>query len=138
MLSKRHESTEVDRRTWLHVPLGLSGPPAVTLLIKLINLIIYFLWNCVIIVKTGCSYPMCSSVLIKVSGATARWPFTDSAVPSSLLLRSAGLQPADLLLILLFLPHYYYYYYYSYSNIFSNSLSEANIRATVLKFAQNV
>ena len=24
--------------------------------------------------------------LIKVSGATARWPFTDSAVPSSLLL----------------------------------------------------
>ena len=28
--------------------------------------------------------------------------------------------------------------YYSYSNIFSNSLSEANIRATELKFAQNV
>ena len=28
-------------------------------------------------------------------------------------LRSAGLQPADLLLILLFLPHYYCYYYYS-------------------------
>ena len=26
-------------------------------------------------------------------------------------LRSAGLQPADLLLILLFLPYYYYYYY---------------------------
>ena len=57
----------------------------------------------------------------KVSGATARWPFTDSAVPSSLLLRSAGLQPADLLLILLFLPHYYsysysYYYYYYYSS----------------------
>ena len=25
-------------------------------------------------------------VIIKVSGATARWPFTDSAVPSSLLL----------------------------------------------------
>ena len=22
MLSKRHESTEVDRRTWLHVPSG--------------------------------------------------------------------------------------------------------------------
>ena len=58
--------------------------------------------------------------IIKVSGATARWPFTDSAVPSLLLLlRSAGLQPADLLLILLFLPHYYcyYYYYYYYSNI---------------------
>ena len=48
-----------------------------------------------------------SHAFIKVSGATARWPFTDSAVPSSLLLRSAGLQPADLLLILLFLPHYY-------------------------------
>ena len=58
-----------------------------------------------------------SLLLIKVSGATARWPFTDSAVPSLLLLllRSAGLQPADLLLILLFLPHYYYYY--SSSNI---------------------
>ena len=56
--------------------------------------------------------------LIKVSGATARWPFTDSAVPSSLLLlRSAGLQPADLLLILLFLPYYYCYYYYYYQSI---------------------
>ena len=31
MLSKRYESTEVDRRTWLHVPSGLIGPPAVTL-----------------------------------------------------------------------------------------------------------
>ena len=31
MLSKRYESTEVDRRTLLHVPLGLTGPPAVTL-----------------------------------------------------------------------------------------------------------
>ena len=33
MLSKRYESTEVDRRTWLHVPSGTpwSGPPAVTL-----------------------------------------------------------------------------------------------------------
>ena len=31
MLSKRYESTEVDHRTWLHVPLGLSGQPAVTL-----------------------------------------------------------------------------------------------------------
>ena len=31
MLSKRYESTEVDRRTWLHVPSGLTGPPAVTL-----------------------------------------------------------------------------------------------------------
>ena len=39
--------------------------------------------------------------LVKVSGATASWPFTDSAVPSTLLLRSAGLQPAGLLLILL-------------------------------------
>ena len=26
------------------------------------------------------------SIIIKVSGATARWPFTDSAVPSLLLL----------------------------------------------------
>ena len=34
-------------------------------------------------------------MLIKVSGATARWPFTDSAVPSSLLL-------LFLLLLLLF------------------------------------
>ena len=25
MLSKRYESTEVDRRTWLHVPLGTRG-----------------------------------------------------------------------------------------------------------------
>ena len=33
-------------------------------------------------------------IIIKVSGATARWPFTDSAVPSSLLL---------LLFLLLFL-----------------------------------
>ena len=31
MLSKHFESTEVDRRTWLHVPQGLFGPPAVTL-----------------------------------------------------------------------------------------------------------
>ena len=31
MLSKRYESTEVERRTWLHVPSGNSGPPAVTL-----------------------------------------------------------------------------------------------------------
>ena len=31
MLSKRYESTEVDRRTWLHGPRGLTGPPAVTL-----------------------------------------------------------------------------------------------------------
>ena len=30
MLSKRYESTEVDRRSWLHVPSGLTGPPAVT------------------------------------------------------------------------------------------------------------
>ena len=28
---KRYESTEVDRRTWLHVPAGLLGLPAVTL-----------------------------------------------------------------------------------------------------------
>ena len=27
MLSKRYESTEVDRRTWLHVPSGKSGAP---------------------------------------------------------------------------------------------------------------
>ena len=32
MLSKRYESTEVDRKTWLHVPSGLIGPPAVTLI----------------------------------------------------------------------------------------------------------
>ena len=31
MLSKRYESTEVDSKTWLHVPSGLTGPPAVTL-----------------------------------------------------------------------------------------------------------
>ena len=31
MHSKRYESTDVDRRTWLHVPLRLTGPPAVTL-----------------------------------------------------------------------------------------------------------
>ena len=31
MLSKRYESTEVERRTWLHVSSGNSGPPAVTL-----------------------------------------------------------------------------------------------------------
>ena len=31
MLSKCYKSTEVDRRTWLHVRQGLSGPPAVTL-----------------------------------------------------------------------------------------------------------
>ena len=30
VLSKCYESTEVDRRTWLHVPSG-TGPPAVTL-----------------------------------------------------------------------------------------------------------
>ena len=35
MLWKRYESTEVDRRTWLHVPLGLTGPPAVMLTNKL-------------------------------------------------------------------------------------------------------
>ena len=32
---KRYESTEVDRRTWLHVPRGLTGPPTVTLTKKL-------------------------------------------------------------------------------------------------------
>ena len=31
MLSKCYETTEVDRRTWLHVPSGLFGPLAVTL-----------------------------------------------------------------------------------------------------------
>ena len=31
MLSKRYESTEVDRRTWLHVSLGTFCPTAVTL-----------------------------------------------------------------------------------------------------------
>ena len=32
MLSKRYESTEVERRTWLYVPsVRNSGPPAVTL-----------------------------------------------------------------------------------------------------------
>ena len=31
MLSKRYESTEVERRTWLHVHSGKSGTPAVTL-----------------------------------------------------------------------------------------------------------
>ena len=30
MLSKRHESTEVDRRILLHVPRGPTGQPAVT------------------------------------------------------------------------------------------------------------
>ena len=29
MLSKRYESTKVDRRYWLHVPSELTGPPAV-------------------------------------------------------------------------------------------------------------
>ena len=32
MLSKSYESTEVDRRTWLHVASGLTGSPAVTLI----------------------------------------------------------------------------------------------------------
>ena len=27
---KRYESTEVDRKTWLHVPPGVIGPPTVT------------------------------------------------------------------------------------------------------------
>ena len=31
MISKRYDSTEVERRTWLHVPSGNSGLPAVTL-----------------------------------------------------------------------------------------------------------
>ena len=31
MLSKRYESNEVDRISWLHVPRGLIGPPAVIL-----------------------------------------------------------------------------------------------------------
>ena len=31
MLPKRYESNEVDRNTWLHVPLGTYGPPAVAL-----------------------------------------------------------------------------------------------------------
>ena len=35
MLSIRYESTEVDRRTWLHVPRGHFGPPAVTPIKKL-------------------------------------------------------------------------------------------------------
>ena len=32
MLSKRYKSTEVDRRTWLHVPSGRTDPPAVILI----------------------------------------------------------------------------------------------------------
>ena len=35
MLSNRYESTEVDHRTWLHVPSGTPWPPAVTLIKKL-------------------------------------------------------------------------------------------------------
>ena len=31
MLSKHYESTQVDRRTWLHVLSGLFGLPVVTL-----------------------------------------------------------------------------------------------------------
>ena len=31
MLSKRYESAEVDRKTWLYVPSGTHDPPAVTL-----------------------------------------------------------------------------------------------------------
>ena len=31
MLSKRYEFTEVDHRTWLHVPFGTYGPQALTL-----------------------------------------------------------------------------------------------------------
>ena len=54
-------------------------------------------------------------IIIKVSGATARWPFTDSAVPSLLLL--------FLFLLLLFFTH---------------QLLEAAIRPTELKFAQDV
>ena len=46
---------------------------------------------------------------------------------------SAGLHPAGLLLILMFLPHYYYY-----NLLFSHQLSEAVIKATELKFAQDV
>ena len=57
------------------------------------------------------------AAIIKVSGATARWPFTDSAVPSLLLFLFL------LLLLLLFFTH---------------QLSEATIRATELKFAQYV
>ena len=53
--------------------------------------------------------------LVKVSGATARWPFTDFAVPSLLLFL--------FFLLLLFFTH---------------QLSEATIRATKLKFAQDV
>ena len=32
MLSKPYESIEVDHRPWPHVPSGLSGAPAVTLI----------------------------------------------------------------------------------------------------------
>ena len=34
----------------------------------------------------GNNFERLNLLIIKVSGATARWPFTDSAVPSSLLL----------------------------------------------------
>ena len=58
-----------------------------------------------------------SADIFKVSGASARWPFTDSAVPSLLLFLYF------LLLLLLFFTH---------------QLSEATNRATELKFAQDV
>ena len=45
MLSKRHESSEVDHRTWQHVPSGTLGPPAVTL-IKYLKFIERLLQRC--------------------------------------------------------------------------------------------
>ena len=41
MLSKRYESTEVDRRIGCIWPQGLSGPPAVTLLTKRVKWLKY-------------------------------------------------------------------------------------------------
>ena len=34
---KKYESIEVDHKTWLHVPSGIFGPPAVTITMLLIN-----------------------------------------------------------------------------------------------------
>ena len=34
MLSKTYEFTEVDRRTWLHMPFGTYGPPTLKLSFK--------------------------------------------------------------------------------------------------------
>ena len=71
-------STKCYHSSWWNGVTTLSqGQHSMSRLIKLRSILAFYL-------SQHMSCKIC--IIIKVSGATARWPFTDSAVPSSLLL----------------------------------------------------